>query len=156
MTAETTLERTNRFLDAIEAANVGVIVDLLDPDVTWTAHVPTSGGIEPAVVQGLEAFGAHMMEIGGLMQSVRFGDRRITVSADGATAFVQSIGNFTTKDNLAYRNVYVFRFDWADQRIISWEEYANPIIILRTFPDQYRDLIDDFVSAVGVSAVTRP
>jgi ketosteroid isomerase-like protein len=156
VTTKTTLERTNRFLDAMEAANAGVIADLLDPDVTWTAHVSTSGGIEPEVVQGLEAFGARMMEIGGLMQSVRFADRRITVSADGATAFVQSIGNFTTKDNLAYRNVYVFRFDWADQRIIAWEEYANPIIILRTFPDQYRDLIDDFVSAVGVSAVTRP
>ena len=40
------------------------------------------------------------------------------------------------------RNVYVFRFDWLDDKIVSWEEYANPITILRTFPDQYRNLIE--------------
>jgi ketosteroid isomerase-like protein len=76
------------------------------------------------------------------MRSARFTDRRITVSADGATTFVQTRGDFLTTDGRPYRNVYVFRFDWLDDKIVSWEEYANPITILRTFPDQYGDLIE--------------
>jgi ketosteroid isomerase-like protein len=31
--------------------------------------------------------------------------------------------------------VYVFRFDWRNGRIVTWEEYANPVTILRAFPE---------------------
>ncbi len=64
------------------------------------------------------------------------------MSADGATTFVQTRGDFLTIDSRPYRNVYVVRFDWLDDKIVSWEEYANPITILRTFADQYGNLLE--------------
>jgi hypothetical protein len=40
----------------------------------------------------------------------------------------------------------VFRFDWRDGKIISWEEYANPITIIRTFPGHYGHLLKELLS----------
>jgi ketosteroid isomerase-like protein len=76
------------------------------------------------------------------MRSARFIDRRITASASRATTFVQARGDFVTADGRPYQNVYVFRFDWRNGKIMSWEEYANPMTIIRTFPDQYRHLLE--------------
>jgi len=139
-------ERTSRFLNAMEAADVKVLASMLDEDIIWSAPMSASGGQEVETVQGLDAFGARLMEIGGLMQSAKFADRRITVSADGATSFVQSNGEFVTTDGRPYRNVYVFRFDWVDDKIVAWEEYANPVTIVKTFPEQYGHLLDDVPS----------
>jgi ketosteroid isomerase-like protein len=138
-----TLERTNRFLNAMETADVEVLAAMLDDDVTWTAPMSASGGQDIEAVHGLDAFGARMMEIGGLMQSAKFVDRRITVSLDGTTSFVQSNGDFVTVDGRPYRNVYVFRFDWVEDKIVAWEEYANPVTIVKTFPEQFGHLFDD-------------
>ena len=85
------------------------------------------------------------------MRSARFIDRRITVSADGATTFVQARGDFLTTDGRPYRNVYVFRFDWRAGTIVSWEEYANPMTIIRTFPHLYSHLLDGLLNKDGVS-----
>jgi ketosteroid isomerase-like protein len=143
MVVTNTLERTNRFLDAMEAADVGVLAAMLHEDVTWSGPMSADGGQDVEVVHGLDAFGARLMEIGGLMQSAKFADRRITVSTDGTTSFVQSNGDFVTADGRPYRNVYVFRFDWVEDKIVAWEEYANPVIVVRTFPEQYGHLFDD-------------
>jgi ketosteroid isomerase-like protein len=137
-----TLERTNRFLNAMEAADIEVMASMLDADVAWSARMSATGGLDVEAVQGLDAFGARLMEIAGLMQSAKFADRRITVSADGTTSFVQSNGDFVTTDGRPYRNVYVFRFDWVDDKIVAWEEYANPVTIVKTFPEQYGHLLD--------------
>jgi ketosteroid isomerase-like protein len=94
---------------------------------------------EPA--RGRDAVESRLGAIGGMMRSARFGDRRMTVSADGGTTFVQTRGDFRTADDRPYRNVYVFRLDWRDDKIVSWEEYANPVTILRTFPEQFGSLI---------------
>jgi ketosteroid isomerase-like protein len=59
---------------------------------------------------------------------------------------VQSNGDFVTADGRPHRNVYVFRFDWRDGKIASWEEYANPITIIRTFPRLYGHLLDGLLS----------
>jgi ketosteroid isomerase-like protein len=79
------------------------------------------------------------------MRSAKFIDRRITAAADRATTFVQARGDFVTADGRPYQNVYVFRFDWSDGKIVSWEEYANPITIIRAFPEQYGHLIESLV-----------
>ena len=137
------LDQTNRFLDVLEAADRTAIAEMLDDQVVWNSPMSSSGNAEDAhPAQGREAFGSRLGSISGLMRSARFIDRRITVSADGTTTFVQARGDFLTTDGRPYRNVYVFRFDWRDDKIVSWEEYANPITILRTFPDQYGPLIE--------------
>ncbi|WP_460523375.1 nuclear transport factor 2 family protein [Flindersiella endophytica] len=48
-----------------------------------------------------------------------------------ASTFVQTNGDFQTRDGRPYRNVYVFRFDWRGGRMKAWEEYANPVTIQR-------------------------
>ena len=98
---------------------------------------------EPA--RGRQAFGSRLGSISGLMKSAKFIDRRVTVSADGATTFVQTNGDFITADGRPYQNVYVFRFDWRDDKIVTWEEYANPMTIIRTFPDQYGHLLEGLI-----------
>jgi ketosteroid isomerase-like protein len=142
-TVTNTLERTNRFLNAMEDADVEVLAAMLDQDVTWSTQMSATGGQDVEAIHGLDACGDRLMEIGGLMRSAKFADRRITVSADGTTSFVQSNGDFVTADGRPYRNVYVFRFDWVGDKILAWEEYANPVTVVKTFPEQYGHLFDE-------------
>jgi ketosteroid isomerase-like protein len=67
-------------------------------------------------------------------QSARFVDRRVSLTRDGMTTFVQTRGDFVTALGRPYRNVYVFRFDWDDDRLRVWEEYANPVAVRRAYP----------------------
>jgi ketosteroid isomerase-like protein len=131
---------TNRFLDLLEAGDRAGVGRMLHPDIVWSVLMTASGEADDAErVEGLAAFQGRVNAIGALNRSARFADRRVTTSADGLTTFVQTQGDFRTTDGRPYRNVYVFRFDWRDGRIVSWEEYANPITILRTFPDVYAE-----------------
>jgi ketosteroid isomerase-like protein len=153
VTARDRLDQTNRFLDVLESADRPAMAEMLDDEVVWSAPMSFSGNAadghpadtDPA--RGREAFESRLASISSLMRSARFVDRRITVSADGATTFVQTQGEFVTTDDRPYRNVYVFRFDWRDDKITSWEEYANPITILLTFPDRYGHLIAGLLSS---------
>lgn len=147
MAAWDRLDQTNRFLDVLESADRPAMAEMLDDKIVWSTPMSFSGnGEDGEPASGREAFESRLGSISSLMRSARFADRRITVSADGATSFVQTRGEFVTADDRPYRNVYVFRFDWQDDKIVSWEEYANPITILRTFPDQYRHLIEALIS----------
>ena len=143
MAAADRLDQTSRFLDVLEAADRTAIAEMLDDQVVWSSPMSFSGNAEDAdPAQGRDAFGSRLGSISGLLRSARFIDRRITVSADKATTFIQTRGDFLTIDGRPYRNVYVFRFDWLDDKIVSWEEYANPITILRTFAGQYGTLLE--------------
>jgi len=133
---------TNRFLDLLEDGDSRGVGAMLSAHVTWSAPMTATGNVDDAErTEGREAFQARLSSIGALMQSARFVDRRVTTSADGTTTFVQTRGDFRSADGSPYRNVYVFRFDWQDGKIVAWEEYANPITILRAFPDVYGDLL---------------
>ncbi len=136
------IDQTNRFLDLLEAGDRAGVAGMLDDEVVWSAPMSagSDGDGEPA--RGREAFGSRLRSIGGLNRSARFTDRRITASADEATTFVQTRGDFVTAAGRPYRNVYVFRFDWRDGRIVSWEEYANPLTIIRAFPEQFGHLLE--------------
>jgi ketosteroid isomerase-like protein len=141
MRAAELVDQTNRFLDWLEVGDRAAIAGVLDDQVVWSAPMSAGGGPASAPARGRAAFGSRLSSISGLMRSAKFIDRRITSSADEATTFVQARGDFVTADGRPYQNVYVFRFDWRDGKIVSWEEYANPVTILRTFPDVYGHLL---------------
>jgi ketosteroid isomerase-like protein len=141
LTAEL-VDQTNRFLDLLEVGNQARLADLLDDQVVWSAPMSSGSAEDGEPARGREAFGSRLAAIGGLMKSAKFIDRRITASADNATTFVQTRGDFVTADGRPYQNVYVFRFDWLGGKIVSWEEYANPITIIQTFPEQYAHLVE--------------
>jgi ketosteroid isomerase-like protein len=134
------VDQTNRLLDLLEAGDQEGMADILDEEVVWRTPMTSDDGEDGEVARGREAFGSRLGFISGQMTSARFTGRRITTSADGATTFVQTRGDFVTKAGRPYRNVYVFRFDWRDGRVVSWEEYANPLAVMRAFPEQYGHL----------------
>ena len=140
------VDQTSRFLDLLEAGNQAGMADMLDDQVVWSAPMSAGPTEDSEPARGREAFGSRLGSISELMRSARFIDRRITASADKVTTFVQARGDFVTVDGRPYRNVYVFRFDWREGKIVSWEEYANPITILRAFPEQYGDLVEALLS----------
>ncbi len=146
MRAAELTDQTSRFLDLLEAGDRAGVAGMLDDQIVWSAPMSfgSAGDGEPA--RGLRAVGSRLASISGLMRSARFIDRRITASADAATTFVQARGDFVTADGRPYQNVYVFRFDWRDGKIVSWEEYANPMTIIRTFPDQYGHLLEPLLN----------
>jgi ketosteroid isomerase-like protein len=141
------VDQTNRFLNLLEAGDRAGVADMLDDHIVWSARMSAGPADDNAPARGREEFGSRLGAIGRLVKSARFVDRRITASADEPTTFVQANGDFVTADGRPYRNVYVFRFDWRDGKIASWEEYANPITIIRTFPDVYGHLLDGILSA---------
>jgi ketosteroid isomerase-like protein len=140
------VNQTNRFLDLLEAGDRAGVADMLDEHIVWSARMSAGPDDDNTPARGREAFGSRLSAIGRLTRSARFVDRRITASADEPTTFVQTNGDFVTADGRPYRNVYVFRFDWRDGKIATWEEYANPITIIRTFPDVYGHLLDGLLS----------
>lgn len=146
MTAAELADQTNRFLNLLEAGDRAGIAKMLDDQVVWSAPMSSgrAGDGEPA--RGREALGSRLGSISRLMSSAKFIDRRITTSAEGTTTFVQANGDFVTDDGRPYRNVYVFRFDWRDGKIVSWEEYANPITIIQTFPQVYGHVLDGLLN----------
>jgi len=145
------VDETNRFLDLLEAQDLAGVAELLDDEITWTAAMSVGGGAAEEPARGRAAFWSRLGSISELMRSASFTGRRITASADNATTFVQTNGDFVTADGRPYRNVYVFRFDWRAGKIVSWEEYANPITILRTFPEVYGHLLDGLRSSGWLS-----
>ncbi len=147
MPAAELVDQTNRFLNLLEVGDRAGMAEMLDDQVVWSAPLSSDGSQDGEPARGREAFGSRLGSIGALMKSARFIDRRITASADATTTFVQANGDFVTTDDRPYRNVYVFRFDWRDGKIVSWEEYANPITIIRTFPQVYGHLLDGLRSA---------
>lgn len=136
------VDQTNRFLDLLEAGDRAGMAEILDEQVVWSAPMSSGGAEDGEPARGRKAFGSRLGSISGLMRSARFIDRRITASANQTTTFVQAKGDFVTAAGRPYRNVYVFRFDWRDDKIVSWEEYANPITIIQAFPDQYGHLLE--------------
>jgi ketosteroid isomerase-like protein len=139
-------DQTSRFLDLLEAGDRTGVAGMLDDQIVWSAPMSFGGAGDGEAARGLRAFESRLGSISGLMRSARFIDRRITASADGATTFVQTKGDFVTADGRPYQNVYVFRFDWRDGKIVSWEEYANPMTIITTFPDQYGHLLEPLLN----------
>jgi ketosteroid isomerase-like protein len=140
------VDQTNRFLDILEAADQAGMAEILDDQIVWSTPMSSGGAGDSEPSRGRKAFASRLGSISALMRSARFTDRRITASADNTTTFVQARGDFVTADGRPYQNVYVFRFDWRDGKIISWEEYANPITIIRAFPDHYGHLLEGLLS----------
>ena len=139
-------DQTNRFLDLLEVGDSSGIAAMLDDQIVWSTPMSSGTSTETQPARGRKAFGARLGTISGQMRSAKFIDRRVTTSADGATTFVQTKGDFLTADGRPYQNVYVFRFDWDQGRIKSWEEYANPLTIIRTFPDEYGHFLEGLLS----------
>jgi len=126
---------SHRFLDLIEAGDAALIAEILDEDVTWVLPMSTSGDPEDGLrLDGRNAFLDRLRQLGGVTESMRFASRRVSVTRDETTTFVQAAGDFVTSTGVSYRNTYVFRLDWREGQLVSMEEYANPVAVQRAYP----------------------
>jgi ketosteroid isomerase-like protein len=132
--AKTTELHTERFLRAFERRDLGTVRSMLDARVSLVHPITFSGAQEPeARFEGKDAVLGYFRTVFAGMGRIRFTGERISVTAAGRTSFVQANGDFTTADGRPYRNVYLFRFDWRDGRIVGGEEYYNPVTFSETF-----------------------
>lgn len=119
--------RTRALLAALEREDLPAVDAMIDPQVALTIPLSFSGAQEPAgVFDGKQQVLGYARGVFSNMGTIDFTDVRISVTDAGKTSFVQANGNFVTADGRPYRNVYVYRFDWNDGRIVRVEEYANP------------------------------
>ncbi|MEV4411805.1 nuclear transport factor 2 family protein [Catellatospora sp. NPDC049609] len=129
-----TRQQAGRFLDRLERKDAAAIVEMLHPEVTFTHPLSLSGRrADAGRWEGRDQVLGYLDGAFTMMGRIRFANRRTSVVAGGATAFVQADGDLTTADGRLYQNVYVFRIDWCGERIVAVEEYANPLTFCLTF-----------------------
>jgi ketosteroid isomerase-like protein len=129
-----TLRRAQQFLDHLERKDTEAIAVMLHPEVTFAHPLSLSGKREDAARwEGKDRVLGYLGGASTMMDRVRFTNQRLSVAAGGGTAFIQADGELTTADGRPYQNVYIFRIDWRDDRIIAVEEYANPLTFCQTF-----------------------
>ncbi len=127
--------QTRALLDAFQRKDLDSISARIDRNATLTIPLSFSGAPQPAghFANKEEILGY----VGGVVtnfQQIRFTDVRISVADNGRTTFAQANGDFRTADGRAYRNLYIYRFDWKGSRFVHADEYANPITLCKTFP----------------------
>ncbi len=126
--------QTRALLDALERKDFDAVSARIDRNATLTVPLSFSGAPEPAgQFANKEEILGYVNNVFTNFQRIRFADVRISVTANGKTSFVQAKGDFLTVDGRSYRNVYIYRFDWRNGRMVRTEEYANPIALCNTF-----------------------
>ena len=132
--AQATKARTLEFLHALEQKDMSALADILDPDVTLTHPIRSTGIQQPdTVFVGKEQVLGYLSSVFQLMSTVEFVNVRLSVAVGAPTSFVQTYGDFTTFDGRPYNNVYLLRLDWRDGLLVSGEEYFNPVTFNKTF-----------------------
>src|SRR5262249_28812619 len=133
--AEAAEARTLEFLHALEQKDMSALADMLDPDVTITHPITSTGNQQPdTVFVGKEQVLDYISSVFQLMSTIEFVDVRLSVVIGAApTSFVQAYGDFTTFDGRPYNNVYLLRLDWRDGLLVRGEEYFNPVTFNKTF-----------------------
>ena len=102
---------------------------ILADDVTVV--LPNSGGSSPepsTVFTGVDEALNYLRFSMSIFTGIAFVDEKWFVSEDARTVHLHARGDMTTKDGRPYRNVYVFRVETRDRRIVHVDEYTNPII----------------------------
>jgi hypothetical protein len=61
---------------------------------------------------------------------LRFLDMVYRPVADGSAVYLETRGDHTMADQTSYKNYYVFRFDFAGDKIINIAQYHNPMASL--------------------------
>ena len=93
--------------------------------------LPLSGGSSPDpsfVFTGKDGALGYLKFARNIFTGITFSDENWFVSEDAASVHLHARGDMRTKDGRPYRNVYVFRLEIRDGKIVHVDEYTNPII----------------------------
>lgn len=119
-----------RFYDGLEQEDE-TIFNLLAENVTDNVRLNPDGSQNPITFSGIEEVRGFITSIFQSFDNISFKDRRYTVSEDGTTIFIQTIGVdwIFAPTGGSYENVYIFRIDFnSEGQIQAIEEYLNWVV----------------------------
>jgi ketosteroid isomerase-like protein len=121
-----------RFYSAIVRRDMAALSETLTEDAIYEFPLSETGSSEPADCRryiGRDAIVAFWQETSAL--DMRFAapvDVTLSILADGSRLFLEQRGDITLPSGFAYRNRYIFRYDFRDGQIAQVREYLNPVI----------------------------
>lgn len=123
------IDLVKSFFAAKERHDLAATVAGLADDVQYVFPLSASGDPEPwFVYNGKDATTEYQRETLQRFSQIRMLDQEYTASGDGASVFVESHGDYRAADDgPPYTNVYIFKFQIRDGKIVRVYEYANPV-----------------------------
>jgi len=116
---------------AFEKRDITGIPELIDETASLVIPFTPSGKTDPEAMtrfNGKQAVLRYFDDVLANFKQIRFYDLELTESKDGNTIFVEVKSDFVAARNDApYRNIYVFRFDFANGKVARVLEHANPV-----------------------------
>ncbi len=134
------------FFQTKEKHDLDGLKALFADNIVYTFPLPASGAQENwFVYDGKDATVEYQRKTLDAFSQLKMRDMQVTIGADGNTVFVESKGDYVSKEGKAYKNVYIFKFVLESGRIVKVFEYANPVTyaLLAGLPIAGRDLRDD-------------
>jgi ketosteroid isomerase-like protein len=126
--ATRSLEIVASFFAAKERHDLDAVVADFAEDIYYVFPLAANG--EPApwfVHDGRAAVVDYQRRLLKNFPQIRMLEQELTASAEGDVVFASSRGDYKTQDGTAYTNVYLFRFDLANDQIVRVTEYCNPV-----------------------------
>ena len=116
------------FFGLKEKHDLDGLTALFADDVVYTFPLPASGAQENwFVYDGKEATIEYQRKTLDAFLQLKMRDMQISISESGAVVFVESRGDYVSKEGKPYNNVYVFKFVLENGKISKVFEYANPV-----------------------------
>ena len=127
-TGKTSKALVEAFFSLKEKHDLDGLATLFTDDVVYTFPLPASGAQEDwFVYDGKEATVEYQRKTLDAFSQLKMRDMQINVSEGNAVVFVESRGDYITKEGKLYKNVYIFKFLIEGDRISRVYEYANPV-----------------------------
>ncbi len=116
------------FINALQHKDTNALSTLLDQQVSVFQPMTFSGSSIPEVqFVGKDTVLGYLQQVFTHMAQIRFVNHKLSLAHNGNILFFEAIGDFVTATNAPYKNVYVFKFELRDSKIVHITEYANPV-----------------------------
>ena len=142
-TGKTSKEVVEAFFSTKEKRDLLGLTALFADNIVYTFPLPASGAQENwFVYDGKDATVEYQRKTLDAFSQLKMRDMQITVGEDGVTVFVESRGDYVSKEGKPYKNLYIFKFVLEAGKIVKTFEYANPVTyaLLAGLPIAGRDL----------------
>lgn len=119
------------FLRTLDTLKLDDILAYFAPEATLVIPLSIDGTPAPwFTFEGIDQIRDYWSNATSSLDRLAFSRTDITVSTDATTVFCEAEGDMRRGDQ-EYRNVYVFRFDLVDGKIVRLLEYGNPVTAAR-------------------------
>ena len=146
MSQDTSKAIVEAFFHTKEKHDLEGLRALFADNIAYIFPLPASGAQENwFVYNGKDATVEYQRKTLDAFSPLKMRDMQVTIGADGTTVFVESKGDYVSKEGKPYKNVYIFKFVLESDKIVKVFEYANPVTyaLLAGLPIAGRDLRGD-------------